>query len=127
MNGATLQEHPCPRCAIRRTVRIASASFCFNCRLHWGSQWDKGLDATVEPPYTFTAAETARLTIYRAAIQAGFYSDLSATHRRSASKTSGGLRARTLVGSVAARQRVSAPNESVIEAQLSEWLAPQRR
>jgi hypothetical protein len=82
MNGATIQEHPCPRCANRRTVRIAKASFCFNCGLHWGSHWGKGSGATVEPrlepPYTFTAAETARLTLYRAAIHAGFYSDQSA-------------------------------------------------
>ena len=131
MNGATIQEHPCPRCAIRRTVRIASASFCFNCRLHWGSQWDKGLGATaeprLEPSYTFTAAETARLMVYRAAIQAGFYSDQSAPLRRSASEISGGRGACTLVGTVAARQRVSTANESVIDAQLSEWLAPQRR
>jgi len=130
MNGATIQEHPCPRCAIRKTVRIASASFCCNCRLRWGSQSGKALDATVEPrlepSYTFTAAETARLMIYRAAIHAGFYSDQSGTRSHRASATSGGLGSR-LVGMVAARQRVSAANESVIDAQLSEWLAPQRR
>jgi hypothetical protein len=33
----------------------------------------------LEPQYAFTAAETARLTIYRAAIHAGFYSDQSGT------------------------------------------------
>jgi hypothetical protein len=74
MSGATIQERPCPRCNIRRTASIANASFCFNCRLQWG----KALGASEprpEPPYTFTAAETARLTIYRAAIRAGFYSD----------------------------------------------------
>jgi hypothetical protein len=78
MNGATIQEQPCPRCAIQRTVQIAKASFCFNCRLLWGSQ-PGGRAQTVEPrpepPYTFTAAETARLTIYRAACHSGFYSD----------------------------------------------------
>jgi hypothetical protein len=77
MNGATIQEHPCPRCAIRRTASIAGTSFCFNCRLHWG----KALGASeprLEPPYIFTDAETARLTIYQAAIRAGFYSDQSA-------------------------------------------------
>jgi len=26
MNGATIQERPCPRCAIRRTVRISGTS-----------------------------------------------------------------------------------------------------
>ena len=131
MNGATIQEHPCPRCANRRTVQIASASFCFNCRLYWGSQWSKVSGAAVEsrqePPYPFTAAETARLTMYRAAIHAGFYSDQSAPRRCSASATSSGCGACTLVGSVAACQRMSAANKSVIDAQLSEWLAPERR
>jgi hypothetical protein len=73
MNGATIQENPCPRCAIRRTVRIARASFCFNCRLHWGSQATSA--AVSEPAYAFTVAETERLMIYRAAVLAGFYSD----------------------------------------------------
>ena len=108
MYGANIQEDPGPRCAIRR---IASTSFCFNCRLHWGSQEGKVLGATIEPrlepAYAFTAAETARLMIYRAAIQAGFYSDQSAPRRRSASVTSDGCGAST----VAARQRVSAANE----------------
>jgi hypothetical protein len=127
MNGATIQEHPCPRCAIRRTVRIASASFCCNCRLYWDSQFGKVLGPTaeprLEPPYTFTAAETARLTIYRAAIHAGFYSDQSATQSHRASATSGARGGCTLT----AGQRTSAAFESVIDAQLSEWLAPQRR
>ena len=81
----------------------------------------------LEPPYPFTAAETARLTIYRAAIHAGFYSDQSVPHRRRASATSSGRGASTLVGTVAARQRMSAANKSVFDAQLSEWLAPERR
>jgi hypothetical protein len=122
MNGAIIQEHACPRCAIRRTVSIASASFCFNCRLHW----DKALDASeprLEPPYTFTAAETARLMIYRAAIHAGFYSDHSETSPRGAPAVSGGRGACTGT----ACQRMSAANESVVDRQLSEWLAPQRR
>ena len=75
----------------------------------------------LEPPYPFTAAERARLTIYRAAIHAGFYSDQSAPRRRSASATS------TLVGTAATRQRMSATNKSVIDAQRSEWLASERR
>jgi len=81
MNGATIQEHPCPRCANRRTVSIASASFCFNCRLRWGIPFASGttVEPRMEPAYSFTAVETARLTIYRAAIEAGFYSDQSAT------------------------------------------------
>jgi len=83
MNGATIQERPCPRCAIRRTASIASASFCFNCRLHWGKALGVS-ESRLEPPYPFTAAETARLTIYRAAVQAGFYSDQSETRPRGA-------------------------------------------
>jgi hypothetical protein len=131
MNGATIQEHPCPRCANPRTVRIATASFCFNCHLHWGSQWGTASDATqeprLEPPYPFTAAEIARLTMYRAAIQAGFYSDRSGPRRRRASATGIGRSPSTPVGTVAARQRVTAANKSVIDAQLFEWLAPERR
>src|SRR5438874_10992976 len=73
------------------------------------------------PPYTFTAAETARLTIYRAAIHAGLYSDQSAPRPRSALATS------TVVGTAAARQRMRAADTSVIDAQRSEWLAPERR
>jgi hypothetical protein len=88
MNGVTIQEHPCPRCAIRRTASIASASFCFNCRLHWGTAWG-AREPRLEPPYAFTAAETARLTVYRAAIHAGFYSDQFETRPRRASKISG--------------------------------------
>jgi hypothetical protein len=127
MNGATIQEHPCPRCGIRRTVRIACASFCFNCHLHWGSQWGKALSVAdeprLEPPYAFTAAETARLTIYRAAIHAGFYSDQYTTRPRSASAPSGGRGG----CSMTARQRMSVATESVIDTQLAEWLAPERR
>lgn len=72
MNGATIQEQACPRCAIRRTVRIARSSFCFNCHLHWHSASDA---AHREPAYYFTAQETARLMIYRSAVRAGSYSD----------------------------------------------------
>ena len=81
----------------------------------------------LEPPYAFSAAETARLTIYRAAIRAGFYSDQPPPRRRRASATSRGRGLATLVGTIAARQRVSAANKSAIDAQLSEWLAPERR
>ena len=98
MNGATIQEHPC-----------APGEPC------------------LEPPYPFTVVEIERLAIYRAAIHAGFYSDQPAPGRRSASATSSGSGPSTLVGTVAARQRVSAANKSVIDAQLSEWLAPERR
>jgi len=72
MNGATIQQHPC-----------SPGQSC------------------PEAPYPFTAAELEWLTIYRAAIHAGFYSDQSG--------------------------RMNAAHTSVIDAQLSEWLAPERR
>jgi hypothetical protein len=35
-DGIIIQEQACPRCAIRRTARLAyGTSFCFNCRLQW--------------------------------------------------------------------------------------------
>jgi hypothetical protein len=87
-----------------------------------GASFGFSLGATREPPlesaYSFTVAETARLTIYRAAIQAGFYSDQFAPRRRGARATGGGRHASTLL---------RAANEFVIDAQLSEWFAPQRR
>jgi len=94
MNGPTIQEHPC-----------APGEPC------------------LDPPYPFTAAEIERLTIYRAAIHAGFYSDQSGPRRRGAPARSSGRGGFT----PAARQRVNAQNRSVIAAQLSQWLAPERR
>jgi hypothetical protein len=98
MNGATIQEHPC-----------APGEPC------------------LESPYPFTAAEIERLTIYRAAIHAGFYSDQSGPRRRGASASSSGHGACTLVDTEGTRRHVSFANMSMIDAQLSEWLAPERR
>ena len=99
--------------------------------MNGATNWGRISAATVEPrlesSYPFTAAETARLTIYRAAIHAGFYSDQSAPRRRGASATICGRGAPTLAGTVAMRQRTSGANKSVIDAQLSEWLAPERQ
>jgi hypothetical protein len=75
MNGATIQERACPRCAIRRTVRIAGASFCHNCRLQWSGVSGAAFVPRPESAYLFTASEEARLVMYRAAVRAGFYSD----------------------------------------------------
>jgi hypothetical protein len=38
MHSMTIQERLCPRCGIRRTVRLGRPriAFCFNCRLRWG-------------------------------------------------------------------------------------------
>jgi hypothetical protein len=75
--GYLIQERACPRCAIRRTVRLtAGNSFCFNCRLQWSTQqvargqpvrWMTALPLTSHP---FTPAEQARMAIYRAAVRA---------------------------------------------------------
>jgi hypothetical protein len=71
MNGGiVIHEQPCPRCRIRRTVRLglSAKAFCFNCRL----QWVAGESAE---PYRFDALQLARLAAYRSAIRAGLYSD----------------------------------------------------
>jgi ribosomal protein L37AE/L43A len=75
MNGAMIQEQTCPRCAIRRTVRIAGASFCHNCHMYWHGASHATFPPRPELAYVFTAQETARLVIYRAAIRAGFYNN----------------------------------------------------
>ena len=63
--GYLIQNVPCPRCAIRRTVRLREGrSFCFNCRFQWHPA-----------AYQFAPADRARLEVYRAAVRAGFYSD----------------------------------------------------
>ena len=78
MHTFTVQDQRCPRCAIRRTVRVGSdaRSFCFNCRY----RWDPRAPASLEPvrllaESVFDADELARLRVYRRAVQAGFYSD----------------------------------------------------
>ena len=74
MSSGIVQHRCCPRCAIRRTVRLADGSFCYNCRLLWRDE----LSLTYAPgelAYVFTAHDTARLIMYRSAVQAGFYTD----------------------------------------------------
>jgi hypothetical protein len=75
MNGATIQERPCPRCAIRRTVRIWGTSFCHNCHLQWHGASGAAFLPRPTPAYIFTAQETARLMMYRAAFLAGYHND----------------------------------------------------
>jgi hypothetical protein len=77
-DGIIIQERPCPRCTIRRTARLAyGTSFCFNCRLQWPTLGAPLLDAVEvsPPPHVFTADESARLSVYRAAVHDGFYTD----------------------------------------------------
>ncbi|HYY89767.1 MAG TPA: hypothetical protein VFA49_13290 [Chloroflexota bacterium] len=67
-----IQEQRCPRCAIRRTVQYGGwGSICFNCRLRW--RGDRPVELVTAT--AFSAAEWRRLEIYRAAVQAGFYTD----------------------------------------------------
>jgi hypothetical protein len=70
--GYLIQERACPRCAIRRTVRLGQGgSLCFNCHF----QWTPEPVALGPSGWVFERAERARLEIYRAAVRAGFYND----------------------------------------------------
>lgn len=69
-----IEERRCPRCSIRRTVRLGTwGSVCLNCRL----PLDAAARGPIAAPATqvFTAAELVRLEIYRNAIRAGLYTD----------------------------------------------------
>ena len=76
MNGKTIQQVHCPRCAIRRTVRIgrSNLSFCFNCRMQWRPGYGAPTSARATAPAIDPVLQ-ARLENYRAAVQAGFYND----------------------------------------------------
>jgi hypothetical protein len=53
------------------------ASFCFNCRFQWPFN-TAPLPHTIEVPWPvffFAPDELARLSVYRAAVRNGFYSD----------------------------------------------------
>ena len=73
----TIEQRPCPRCAIRRTARLGTwGAFCFNCHLHLASgKVDVPIRPAEVPPYRFQPAELVRLERYRAAVQAGLYTD----------------------------------------------------
>jgi hypothetical protein len=87
VHGFVIAHVPCPRCGHAQTVRLGYGSFCFNCRWQWGAHSVRNSDTQVEasPAGTavvaprerlpFTVAELARLESYRAAVQAGFYTD----------------------------------------------------
>jgi hypothetical protein len=72
-----IEQKRCPRCAIKRTANLGSwGSFCFNCRARLDGRALKALLPVSEPvAYEFHGAELLRLQRYRAAIQAGLYSD----------------------------------------------------
>ena len=78
-DGIVIQEQACPRCAIRRTARLAyGASFCFNCRFQWPTHAAPLPYTTAEVPsplFVFAPDELARLSVYRTAVRDGFYTD----------------------------------------------------
>jgi len=78
--GFVIQDRTCPRCAIRRRVRLGDgAIFCFNCGLqapaHCGGDGHAGHGLAWPVSEPLEPAVQAKLTIYRAAVRAGFYSD----------------------------------------------------
>jgi len=81
MNGVIIQESECPRCGIRRTVRLTGSVwlFCFNCRLQWNSRiaitTRESEPCPVLTAYPFSSAELKRLTVYRRAVRAGLFSE----------------------------------------------------
>ena len=86
MNGITIIEQPCPRCANRRIVRLGHSGMflCFNCRRHWtvvDGPREHAQDSVVPQAgpstydYWFNDAQVRRLHVYRAAVRAGFYTD----------------------------------------------------
>jgi hypothetical protein len=72
-----IEPRPCPRCAIRRTARLDTwGVFCFNCRFRLdGGEVDAPMRPSEVPPCRLQPAELARLERYRAAVQAGLYTD----------------------------------------------------
>ena len=72
-----IEHKRCPRCAIKRTANLGIwGSFCFNCRARLDGREFEALPLVAEPAaYEFHGAELLRLQRYRAAIQAGLYSD----------------------------------------------------
>jgi hypothetical protein len=71
---------PCPRCAVPRTLRLGDGrSMCCNCKLQWEPLPPRTPLHAPDPDslaYLFSPRERARLAVYRAAVQAGYYSDL---------------------------------------------------
>jgi hypothetical protein len=78
----TIQERRCPWCLNRRTARMGvELSVCFNCRHHWHGisplEWRSRAETPTESLalFTFGPVEAARLVVYRAAVQSGYFSD----------------------------------------------------
>ena len=66
-------EQACPYCENTRTARVqhSGLEFCFRCHRNWKPAAEPDFEA-----YAFTEAELARLEHYRAAVCAGYYTDL---------------------------------------------------
>ena len=81
MNGGKIQERDCPRCGIRRTVRLPGSvwSLCFNCKLQWNSRImitnRESKPVPVLTAYPFSPVELKRLVVYRRAVRAAFFCD----------------------------------------------------
>lgn len=76
-----IEERGCPRCRIRRTVRVhSSTSLCMNCKLQWPPSALPLEQSKAE--LIFTMTERRRLMIYRAAITAGMYSEFPFSESR---------------------------------------------
>jgi hypothetical protein len=70
---------PCPRCGNRRSLRWTPGRYyCFNCKQQWQQASTRPAPVAPADPelqVVFTPAELLRLIAYRAAVQAGFYTD----------------------------------------------------
>ena len=77
MNGITIVEQACPRCAQPRTVRVGLSStfVCFNCRQLWSGLQRESVSEAAPFDYPFIGTELRRLHVHRAAVRAGFYTD----------------------------------------------------
>jgi hypothetical protein len=81
LSGKIIDEQPCPRCELVRTVRVGSSKdfFCLHCGLRWDShsaRTNEGEEPLEESlAGLFTSQQVQRLYIYRDAVRAGFYRD----------------------------------------------------
>jgi hypothetical protein len=68
----------CPACEMPRTVRTRDQRrICFNCRRVWrrARRPEPVAARAHDDAFPFSAGERARLLVYRAAVQAGFFND----------------------------------------------------
>ncbi len=82
-SGRILEERPCPRCDVSRTVRLGSAKdyLCLLCGHRWpatvaAEEAEEGEEALESRLLRlFSVDELKRLRTYSRAIRAGFYRD----------------------------------------------------